>query len=1178
MPGTLNGLLLRNDQGEEKFFFEHQLQGAIAEGWKPAGDTVGYRMDIGGEERTVYTDADFFANRAGDVGPLVSDAERRETAAERERAEFYGDGLGNTLAATGLGAARGLTFGGTDILLEGVGLGDEVAGLREYNPTASLVGEGGAIVATSLLTGGTTGAVSAGTKTARLGRALARFTPAGAVSARTARLGQNIGGLKGVMAAEALEGAAYGTGQAISSLALSNEPLTAEAAAAELFRGGALGAVSGAVVGGGFHLSGKAIGKAKEAVARKQQALFDPATEEGQQFVGGLADAVGGLDRAAASSFGRATRANAERKPFIDFQIERKKLLDEATAAESNGAAALRDAEARIAEHENLLSRELGAARADEAFLGKELSKRFRAASRVGGDLESEAVEMTRYLRKTSAEEAKKAKDELLSLYKGGASEVALARREASEMRRAARKRAKEELGEARAEAAEVKAQIKQAEKELKEAIAAKNMKLASAKRDLLAEYRALKKQVDETLKTARERLDDEIALADKNAAELEEWAGRELGEDASIAKMLADDAPSTVGSAEADAIEAALERFRKAKSRYRKAPKPSDFKGLNDARARIQGAGVAEYADSIRGLAQALGRKVPKEVDDLAENASSFAEFLAKEGGETVAMRSEAIEALKAASKRLKGAKSKFRIRWLRDLDKLSEKQFAKVVDSSRDFREAVSEISSLLGRGQGRALEGVENRLPELLEGYRSYGKGMPKHIKTRDLEFSRIAMRQALGVKKGEMVSPKHFASLMSKEPQAIVNAMAKVDDYYKAALDLAKRTGDDSMLQGVKRSLDSIKATLGQQANAQAAKRIGWTDLSAFAGLEMVVPDMEGPIDDLAKFVIARKMAHGAKGSSRLGKMAGSLFGTAGARAGAHAGYKAAGGGLKGAVLAGFGAKFGGRAFGGLGDRIAGTQQLSALSQKLTGQIGSVIGSLLQGAGKVGSSGSVASYAVLSNYGGGKGKEESFRKHAEMIRSIASDPDSAQLAIHEALEPVRQTNEVVGDQAEMQLMRIAQFLAEKLPKDPGNMEFLGKSRWKPDDAAVRRYARYVEAVADPVSALRGVADGSITPQAAEALKVVYPETFAEVQRQLMARLPEIHEKLDYDRRVRLSVLFDAPVDSTMRPHFRVFVQQQFAQHGAQQAQQAQGMASTPTQNSESELTSSQKLLAR
>src|SRR5690606_38785351 len=111
-------------------------------------------------------------------------------------------------------------------------------------------------------------------------------------------------GLRGAMAAEALEGAAYGTGQAISSLALSNEPLTAEAAAAELFRGGALGAVSGAVVGGGFHLGGKAIGRAKEAFAKRQQAIFDPATEEGQQFVGGLAQSIDALDRRVAESLG----------------------------------------------------------------------------------------------------------------------------------------------------------------------------------------------------------------------------------------------------------------------------------------------------------------------------------------------------------------------------------------------------------------------------------------------------------------------------------------------------------------------------------------------------------------------------------------------------------------------------------------------------------------------------------------------------------------------------------------------------------------------------------------------------------------------------------------------------------------------------------------------------------
>jgi hypothetical protein len=59
------------------------------------------------------------------------------------------------------------------------------------------------------------------------------------------------------------------------------------------------------------------------------------------------------------------------------------------------------------------------------------------------------------------------------------------------------------------------------------------------------------------------------------------------------------------------------------------------------------------------------------------------------------------------------------------------------------------------------------------------------------------------------------------------------------------------------------------------------------------------------------------------------------------------------------------------------------------------------------------------------------------------------------------------------------------------------------------------------------------GIVTPEDAEAYRSVYPERFADLKPQIAERLPELRQKLPYDRRVNLSIFTGVPVDPAMRP---------------------------------------------
>jgi hypothetical protein len=176
--------------------------------------------------------------------------------------ERFGDA---PVSAAVLGALRGPTLGATDVLGAALGYKDEIAAIKEYNPTASLVGEIGGIIAPSLLTGGAglvgaaaRGAAAPASAIARAGAAVEgalakQFVQSAAKS--TARKVLESAAAKG--AGSAVEGLAYGAGQVISEAALGDPRQVAENAVATLgvssLLGGAFGAgskIAGAVVKG----------------------------------------------------------------------------------------------------------------------------------------------------------------------------------------------------------------------------------------------------------------------------------------------------------------------------------------------------------------------------------------------------------------------------------------------------------------------------------------------------------------------------------------------------------------------------------------------------------------------------------------------------------------------------------------------------------------------------------------------------------------------------------------------------------------------------------------------------------------------------------------------------------------------------------------------------------------
>ena len=178
---------------------------------------------------------------------------------------------------------------------------------------------------------------------------------------------------------------------------------------------------------------------------------------------------------------------------------------------------------------------------------------------------------------------------------------------------------------------------------------------------------------------------------------------------------------------------------------------------------------------------------------------------------------------------------------------------------------------------------------------------------------------------------------------------------------------------------------------------------------------------------------------------------------------------------------------------------------------------------------------------------------FRERERELRSqITTTPDGqivmsprARAELGERLKGVRAVDPLLADQIETHTVRRVEFLARKLPRRPDTAAIqVGPDRWEPSEFQVRQFARFAAAVEDPGAVEERVAEGTVTPEDAEVLREVYPQRFADLQQQLMLRLPELRQTLPYKRRLALSILFGVPVDPAMDPRILAVLQATYA----------------------------------
>jgi len=114
-------------------------------------------------------------------------------------------------------------------------------------------------------------------------------------------------------------------------------------------------------------------------------------------------------------------------------------------------------------------------------------------------------------------------------------------------------------------------------------------------------------------------------------------------------------------------------------------------------------------------------------------------------------------------------------------------------------------------------------------------------------------------------------------------------------------------------------------------------------------------------------------------------------------------------------------------------------------------------------------------------------------------------------------------------QQQLVKAAQFLLDKAPKDPnaGLLPAFQKP-WKPSPSDLTTWTKYAEGVTQPLKVVTAVSNGKMpAPEAVEALKTVYPKTFEDLRNRMMERVASLKDPMSYGKKQALAALLGREV---------------------------------------------------
>ena len=172
-----------------------------------------------------------------------------------------------------------------------------------------------------------------------------------------------------------------------------------------------------------------------------------------------------------------------------------------------------------------------------------------------------------------------------------------------------------------------------------------------------------------------------------------------------------------------------------------------------------------------------------------------------------------------------------------------------------------------------------------------------------------------------------------------------------------------------------------------------------------------------------------------------------------------------------------------------------------------------------------------------------KVEALDRASRALGTWVANPDRAAQRIAEITTPIASEGAPMIAQALSAKLNVGiSYLYEQIPKPPApNNPFAPRYKWKPSDYEMDAFLDKAAVVENPFVVLDELESGTLNRNHMQALKNVYPGMHAYMQDRVQKAAINETIELTYDQRLKLSLLMDAPMDSSLNNNSIQYFQQ-------------------------------------
>ncbi len=169
-------------------------------------------------------------------------------------------------------------------------------------------------------------------------------------------------------------------------------------------------------------------------------------------------------------------------------------------------------------------------------------------------------------------------------------------------------------------------------------------------------------------------------------------------------------------------------------------------------------------------------------------------------------------------------------------------------------------------------------------------------------------------------------------------------------------------------------------------------------------------------------------------------------------------------------------------------------------------------------------------------------------ATTLANDTSDTGAFINDVHARISPAAIGSPAAADHMAQVALRGANYLAMHAPQPSARPDVLGAPKMPVSDHELEVFERRRAVVDDPLSVLDRVEDGSITPEAVDAIKNVMPALYDQMRESYIDEIIKLSEKgdsLDYDRALALEMFLEQPLVSVNHPETVGVIQEMYAE---------------------------------